>query len=152
MQKITINNQYRLARLVVGRASVLTFEIHDVGEDYESVRVHFSRRDTAEFVPVSASPTPGGVWRVYANGLHFPDPGRLTYHVTAIDSRGAHHWLGEGSVDVRQSVAHVNGEAEPLIPEDTYVRNPATGLWHKLTVTYEDGEIVSQVEQEGITK
>ncbi len=39
------------------------------------------------------------------------------------------------------------------IPEDTYIRNPKTGLWYKLTASIDElGNIVPEIETEGITR
>lgn len=153
MQRIIVNDNARpLVELRVGRASVLECEIVGIPRGFSKVQLHVGRADTAAMFPVVAVQHPGGVWRVYANALVFPDAGRFPYHVTARDEQNGSRWIGSGYVTVLASVLNVDGSAVPPIPEDTYIRNTETGLWHKLTVTIEDGEIVAQLEQEGITK
>ena len=57
-----------------------------------------------------------------------------------------------GRLFVEQSVLNVSEEDVPLVPEETWVRNPATGLWHKLEVTVEDGVLVPEFSNVGVSR
>lgn len=141
-----------LTALQVGRASALEFDVIDAPEDLQSLQFHVGRIGRDDFHAVVATAKPDNRWGVYANGLHFQDVGRTTYHISATDSRGNAVWLGKGRLEIVQSVLPVDPDAIALIPEDTYVRNPATGLWHKLTCQFEDGMILPMIEEEGVSK
>lgn len=141
-----------LRALEVGRSSVLELEIMGAPSGVQAVQFHAGRIGRNDFVPIPATPLPDNRWLVYANGLNFQDVGRTAYHVTAIDAHGNSAWLGRGRLEIVQSVLSVDESAIPPIPEDTYVRNPVTGMWHKLTCTVEDGAIVPLIEAEGVTK
>ena len=136
----------------VGRGSAVWLEIVGVPNGVENVVFHAGRPGTDNYSAVQASPLPDGRWAVYASGLHFPDVGAGRYHVTGKDERGGSVWLGSGSLYVEPSVLNVDAEDIPLVPEDAYVRNPATGLWHKLTVTFEDGALVPELSTEGVSR
>ena len=141
-----------LRALEAGRASVLEFEICGAPEGVQSVQFHAGRIGRDDFAVVSAAPLPDNRWLVYASGLNFQDVGRTTYHLSAIDARGNSVWLGKGRLEIVQSVLSIDEEDIPVIPEDTYVRNPVTGKWHKLTCTVEDGVIVPSIDPEGVTR
>jgi len=55
-------------------------------------------------------------------------------------------------VNVLQSAINMSEADVPAVPEDTYIRNPATGLWHKLTIAFEDGGFLPIISNEGITR
>ena len=60
--------------------------------------------------------------------------------------------LGEGTLRIVPSSLNVDAAAIPIVPDDMYLRNPMTGLWHKLTCTIEDGDMLPLISKEGITK
>lgn len=136
----------------VGRASAFRALLVGVSADLENVEVHFATPTNATGSAVKCDPLPGGDWRVYASGLYFPDVGRAKYRVSAKTPQGDSVFLGEGTLDVVQSSLNVDDGALPIVPEDTYLRNPATGLWHKLTCTFEDGMLTPSIAREGVTK
>ena len=154
MQSINISDRTNilLPTLSAERGSVLECEIRGIAKHLDHVQVHIGRKDTSALFPVNAVREPGGIWRVYVPGLVFPDVGKVQYQISALDDKRGSHWLGGGYICISPSVINVDEPPSALIPEDTYIRNPATGLWHKLSVTFEDGEMVSQLEQEGITR
>ena len=59
---------------------------------------------------------------------------------------------GAGTLMVVPSVLNVKETLVPLVPEDTWVRNPKTGLWHKLEVTVEDGVLVPEFSNVGVSR
>lgn len=151
---ITINDdpQRPLPAIPVGRGSVFEADIHNVPDTLDELQIHIGRIDReGAFTPVNCIARSDRRWYGYVNGLAFPDVGKAEYHITGIDTRGCSHWLGSGVVRVMPSVLH--SDAAPIIPEDTYLRNPATGLWHKLTASIDEyGNIVPEIETEGITR
>ena len=138
--------------ITVGRGSALWLEIVGVPGGVENVVFHAGRPGTENYSAVAASPLPDGRWSVYASGLHFPDVGVGKYHVTGRDWRGGSVWLGSGRLTVEQSVLNVDPDAIPLVPDDAYVRNPETGLWHKLEVTVENGVLVPEFSDQGVSR
>jgi len=51
------------------------------------------------------------------------------------------------------AVASFSATPAPVIPADTYIRNPATGKYHKLTAELNElGEITIDVDEEGIDR
>lgn len=136
----------------VGRASAFRALIVGVDADLENVEVHFGTPTNASGTAVKCDALPGGDWRVYASGIYFPEVGRTTYRVTARTPQGDSTQLGAGTLMVSPSVLNVEETLVPLVPEDAYIRNPATGLWHKLTCTFEDGAITPSVSETGVTR
>jgi hypothetical protein len=142
-----------LSPLSVGRGSALDCLIDGLPEDVTNVQFHAGRPNRAGvFSVVTATRLPDGRWAVYANGLHFPDAGSAKYHVTGRDGKGNNVWLGCGPLAVLPSVLNIAEEEAPIVPEDTYIRNPVTGLWHKLLVSVEGGALVPEIENEGVTR
>ena len=136
----------------VGRASAFRALLVGVPGDLENVEVHFATPTNASGTPVRCDAMPGGDWRVYASGIYFPDEGKAKYRVTARTPQGDSVHLGEGALRIVPSSLNVDAAAIPIVPEDTYLRNPETGLWHKLTCTIEDGDMLPLISKEGITK
>lgn len=154
MRKIIINENPRdpMAEIAVGRASAFECLIVGVPANTEGVQIHFGTRDDLSVNAVDCRAIPGGEWKCYANGFFFPDVGKAHYHVTAKTAAGDSAYLGGGTLRIIHSVMTAN-TANAIIPEDTYIRNPKTGLWHKVVAELdEQGNIVLATEQEGITK
>lgn len=141
-----------LPSVEVGRASVFRARVVGVPADLENVQIHIGAPTDASGTAVPCAAAPGGEWRVYASGLYFPATGRAQYRVTARTPQGDSVHLGTGTLFVVDSSLNVDEAAAPIVPEDTFLRNPATGRWHKFTCRIEDGEIVPELEKEGITK
>lgn len=143
--------QKRLKALTVGRGSVLQADLFGVPEDLDMVQVHVGRSGSPGiFTCVPCIARSNRRWYCYASGLNFAEAGEVEYHVTGTDPRGGSHWLGRGKLTIEPSV--LTCPEAPIVPEDTYVRNPETGLWHKLTVTFDDGVLTPEVSTEGITR
>ncbi len=136
----------------VGRASAFRALLVGVPRDLENVEVHFATPTNASGTPVRCDAMPGGDWRVYASGIYFPDEGKAKYRVTARTPQGDSVHLGEGALRIVPSSLNVDAAAIPIVPDDMYLRNPMTGLWHKLTCTIEDGDMLPLLSKEGITK
>ena len=116
------------------------------------IRFYSSGRDT----PLSARGrrVADGEWRVYAMPFCFPEEAcGLKYEIVCTDSDGNPRWLGDGALDVLACGANGSGEEPPIVPRDTYLRNPVTGLYHRLVAEVdEDGVLTVAVDQEGVEK
>lgn len=88
---------------------------------------------------------------VYVPGANFPAPGAGRYEVIITEeSTGRNYWCGSGAVTV---LAASSGSVNPGYGTalETYVRNPVTRLWHKVTAEINKyGEITTVVDQEGV--
>lgn len=106
--------------------------------------------------PISARGRIGqdGVWHVYAMPFCFPAAaGDLQYEIVCTDADGNQRWLGTGALAVLECSAAGSGEEPPIVPRDTYLRNPVTGLYHRLVAEVdEDGVLTVAVDQEGVEK
>lgn len=95
-----------------------------------------------------------GTWRAYVSPYTFPVVGlSLEYSVVGVDVVGNPRWLGTGQLNVMDCPAAGSSDAPEVIPADTYVRNPVTGLYHKLTaIVDEDGNLTINLAEEGIER
>ena len=151
--KLALSKAYgtELPELRVGRASSLDLTLAGVPADLENLELHVKVGEA--FAIAVARRIPGGEWAAYASPAFFPTVGTAAYHLTAKDPEGNSRWLGAGRVRILDSVLNVDGAQAPILPDDTYVRNPVTGLYHLLTVTAdEDGNLTPEIADEGITR
>ena len=155
MQIVEVDGKGRLDRLlatiVAARGASKEFLVKGVPDGIESVVVRVGRVGTSELSSAVASLRPDGMWKVYLSPLYFPLVGEAEWHLTGRDSIGNAAYMGKGRLKIVESVSDDCGEA-PLVPDDTYIRNPNTGLWHKLTVVLEDGDIVPIVDKTGVVR
>ena len=69
------------------------------------------------------------------------------------DENGNARWLGTGPLIVRENPANGSPVPPEIIPADTYIRNPVTGLYHKLLANVNElGEITTYCDPEGIQR
>ena len=142
-----------LDTLTVGRGSAFEFEIVGAPEGLQELQFHVGEPENENrFTAVAGRAAPDNRGIVYANGLHFPHAGNARYHLTGKDEQDNSVWLGTGRLDIRESVLHVAAEDVPIVPEDCYIRNTETGLWHRLTATIDDGEIVLDYDRKGVVR
>lgn len=146
----------------VGKLSSAVFRIvGDIPDDIDGITVQIGRTEDA----ITHQPRPnytvaanrnadGTAFRCYLAPFCFPDVSdALEYHVVATDTNGNARWLGSGPLIVRDNPADGSPVAPEIIPADTYIRNPVTGLYHKLTaVVNEYGELSIDLESEGIQR
>ena len=142
---------FPLRMLCVGRASSLDFLVAGVPPEVDKMMFHVARPGKLQFSTVPAARHRDGRWHVYASGLYFPDVGDAEYHLSGVDGHGNSVWLGRGMVRILQSVLNPEG-VPPIVPEDTYVRDPETGLWHKFNVVKEGAHLVPILDEEGVTR
>lgn len=143
----------------VGKLSSAVFIIEgDIPDDVDTIAVQIGRTDD----PQTHEPRPNytaattrqedGTFRCYLSPFCFPDVSNvLEYHVLGADTSGNPRWLGTGPLIVRDNPADGSPVTPEIIPADTYIRNPATGLYHKLTAAVNEyGELSIDLESEGI--
>lgn len=155
-----------LATCNVGKLSSAVFIIEgDIPDDADTITVQIGRTkdpDTHEprqnFTAAARETTPDGsaarTFRCYLAPFYFPDEAdALEYHVVATDTNGNARWLGSGPLIVRDNPANGSPVPPEIIPADTYIRNPVTGLYHKLIAEVNDlGEITVSADPEGIER
>ena len=95
-----------------------------------------------------------GTWRAYVSPFTFPTVGlSLEYSVVGADVHENPRWLGTGQLNVAACPANGSADAPAVVPRDTYIRNPVTGLYHLLTATVdEDGNLTLDLSDEGETR
>ena len=168
----TINTRIRPDRLgfpleacVVGKLSSAVFRIGgDIPDDVDGITVEIERTAdatthqprpnfTAAATEEANLPAPRS-FRCYLAPWYFPDvSGALQYHIIGVDTNGNARWLGTGLLSVVENPANGSPVVPEIIPADTYIRNPVTGLYHKLTAEVNDlGEISVGVDSEGIER
>ena len=153
-----------LATCNVGKLSSAVWIIGgDIPDDVDAIAVQIGRTDDPtthtprQNFTAAASEVAGATpraFRCYLSPFHFPDASAaLQYHVIGTDSNENPRWLGTGPLVVRDNPADGSPVTPEIIPADTYIRNPATGLYHKLTAEVNDlGEISVGVDSEGIER
>ena len=157
-----------LASCFVGKLSSAVFLIGgDIPDDIENIEIQIGRtpdpdtgdaRDNftvaATEITDSASALAPREFRCYIAPLFFPDASTaLKYHVIGTDSQSMPRWLGTGDLVVLDNPANGSADTPEIIPADTYIRNPATGLYHLLTAELnEDGELTISLDPEGIER
>lgn len=95
-----------------------------------------------------------GTWRAYVSPFTFPTVGlSLEYSVVGADVHENPRWLGTGQLNVVECPANGSSDVPAVVPRDTYIRNPVTGLYHLLTATVdEDGNLTLDLSDEGETR
>lgn len=153
-----------LATCFVGKLSSAVFVIYgDIPDDVDTIAVQIGRTedpDTQQPRPnftAAASEVTGQTprsFRAYLSPFLFPDiSAALEYHIIGTDENGNARWLGTGPLIVRDNPADGSPVTPEIIPDDTYIRNPATGLYHKLTASVNEyGELSIDLESEGIQR
>ena len=145
-----------------GRLSSAVFIIGgDIPDDIDGITVQIGRTDDPtthqprqNFTVAANRNADGKTFRCYIAPFFFPDvSAALEYHVLGMDMNGNARWLGTGPLIVRENPANGSPVPPEIIPADTYIRNPVTGLYHKLTAAVNDlGEIVIDCDPEGIER
>ena len=146
---------FPLIPISAGVLSSLDFEVVDV-PDVDALAVFFEYDDGTVNYQAACVKVRAGFWTGYAMPYTFPAEnatGALHYHVVATDARGNQKWLGTGELDVYANPANGSPTPPPIVPHDTYIRNPVTGLYHLLTATVdEDGNLTLNLSDEGETR
>ncbi|MBP5510638.1 MAG: hypothetical protein J6Z49_06950 [Kiritimatiellae bacterium] len=153
-----------LATCNIGKLSSAVFNIKgDIPDDVDTITVQIGRTedpDTHKPRPnftAAASEVEGQTprsFRAYLSPFLFPDVADvLEYHILGSDKNGNARWLGTGTLIVRENPANGSPVPPEIIPADTYIRNPVTGLYHKLiAVVDEDGNLTINLADEGVNR
>lgn len=155
-----------LATCDVGKLSSAVFVIEgDIPDDAAAIAVQIGRTPdpqtqeprpnyTAEASEITPAGSAARAFRCYLAPFCFPDVSdALEYHIMATDTNGNPRWLGTGQLIVRDNPADGSPIVPEIIPADTYIRNPVTGLYHKLTAAVNEyGELSINLESEGIQR
>ena len=151
-----------LATCFVGKLSSAVFIVYgDIPDDVDTITVQIGRTDDPtthqprqNFTVAANRNADGKTFRCYLSPFCFPDVSdALEYHVLGTDTNGNARWLGSGPLIVRDNPANGSPVPPEIIPADTYIRNPATGLYHKLTAAVNEyGELSIDLESEGIQR
>ena len=151
-----------LATCFVGKLSSAVFMIGgDIPDDVDTITVQIGRTDDPtthqprqNFTVAANRNADGKTFRCYLSPFCFPDVSdALEYHVLGTDTNGNARWLGSGPLIVRDNPANGSPVPPEIIPADTYIRNPVTGLYHKLIAEVNDlGEITVAADPEGIER
>ena len=151
-----------LATCFVGKLSSAVFVIvGDIPDDIDGMTVQIGRTDDPtthqprqNFTVAANRNADGETFRCYLSPFCFTDVSdALEYHVLGTDTNGNARWLGSGPLIVRDNPANGSPVAPEIIPADTYIRNPVTGLYHKLIAEVNDlGEITVAADPEGIER
>lgn len=146
----------------VGKLSSAVFRIvGDIPDDIGGVTVQIGRTEDAtthrprpNYTVASNRNADGKTFRCYLAPFCFPDVSdALEYHVLGTDEHGNARWLGSGPLIVRDNPANGSPVPPEIIPADTYIRNPVTGLYHRLVAEVNDlGEITVAADPEGIER
>ena len=146
----------------VGKLSSAVFRIvGDIPDDIDGMTVQIGRTEDPtthqprqNFTVAANRNADGKTYHCYLAPLCFPDVSdALEYHIVATDTNGNPRWLGSGPLIVRDNPADGSPIVPEIIPADTYIRNPVTGLYHKLTAAVNEyGELSINLESEGIER
>ena len=148
-----------LAPQTVGKLSSAVFTIDgDIPADIEGLVVQIGRTPDGvtprENLTAATTKKTDGTYECYLSPFYFPDEANgLKYHIVGRDAHDAPRWLGSGTLNVEENPANGSGVVPEVIPSDTYIRNPITGKYHKLTASVNElGEIAIDIDDEGVDR
>lgn len=154
---------FPLASCHVGKLSSAVFTVcGDITDDVDSMDAEIERTtdpDTHQPRPnfTAATRQTDGTFRCRLSPFCFPEIAPdLHYHVTGTDTAAPTanpRRLGTGALRILGDPANGSSSSPEIIPADTYVRNPVSGLYRKLVAEVnEDGELAVAIDKEGISK
>jgi hypothetical protein len=140
---------FPLTPVWVGMNGAALFSITGLPTETESARLWITKVGASVAVYFDATwDETEEVWYAYAGGANFPTVGQGSYEVEFEDDEGRTFWSGRGVLSVL--LASGGGTVGAGTPADSYVRNPITGLYHKVTVRVNElGEFTTEVSQTG---
>lgn len=148
---------FPLRSLCAGRLSSLDVMIRGVSANVIALAVYVGRKGEGEEPFVAPCDRIGGAcgaWKCYLAPWCFPEvaPG-LKYDIVGTREGGAVKWLGKGQLTVEETPVGSSPVPPPIVPSDTYVRNPVTGLYHKVTAEVDAaGKLTMVLESEGVAR
>ena len=141
-------------KIYAGVLSSLDVIVKGVPSGVSELEIRFGAEGRENPISARGRMVQDGVWHVYAMPFCFPSAaGDLKYEIVCTDEGGNARWLGTGALAVLACSAAGSGEEPQIVPRDTYLRNPVTGLYHRLVAEVdEDGVLTVAVHQEGSEK
>lgn len=141
-------------KIYAGVLSSLDVIVKGVPSGVSELEIRFGAEGRENPISARGRMVQDGVWHVYAMPFCFPSAaGDLKYEIVCTDEGGNARWLGTGALAVLACSAAGSGEEPQIVPRDTYLRNPVTGLYHRLVAEVdEDGVLTVAVDQEGVEK
>lgn len=153
-QTVTINPaapNFPLKPVWIGVNSNALFLLLGVPSGF-TARLYLTKVGASVAVFFDASVSDSGAVTVFVAGANFPAAGTgAKYEILLTETETGHpYWCGEGLVTVKaaSSGTVTAGFGNAM---ETYVRNPTTGKYHKVTASINEiGEVTSVTSQEGI--
>ena len=141
-------------KIYAGVLSSLDVIVKGVPSGVSELEIRFGAEGRENPISARGRMVQDGVWHVYAMPFCFPAAaGDLKYEIVCTDEGGNARWLGTGALAVLACGAAGSEEEPQIVPRDTYLRNPVTGLYHRLVAEVdEDGVLTVAVDQEGVEK
>lgn len=142
----------------VGDGSAALFIFPDLQADITGISVLITGIDSGT-VQTVAGTIDESTGTVYCAGWLFPGTGTTQYEVilyTADPAGGDDdiaYWAGKGILTIMAaSMEGIEPTHPAIIPENSYARDPATGLYHLITATTNSlGEITLSVADQGVS-
>jgi hypothetical protein len=160
---ITINAaqpNFPLSPVWVGDGSAAVFWFDNLPANITGISLLLTPVGGGDVEEVAGSVTgvPGSnMGTVYCAAWLFPDTGTTQYEVVlyAADPAGGAedvaYWAGKGVLTVMAASMEGITPVKPIVPKNSYARDPLTGLYHLITAEQNElGEIVLSVATEGV--
>ena len=115
-----------------------------------TARLYVTRVGASAAVWFACSVSDDGEVYAHVPGANFPAAGQGSYEVRHIDDEGRSYWAGRGllTVETASSGTVTAGYGNAL---ETYIRNPSTGLYHRVWAEInDDGDITTHTDPQGV--
>ena len=150
--KLTPNRSFcPLVPITVGAGSDAYLIIEGIPQNGTGWQVRLYLTQVGQSVPVYFDAA-SGENTIYIPGANFPTAGTGAQYeivITEIET-GRKYWMGRGELNVSPA-SFEGGNPGMGTSLESYIRNPTTGLWHKVTAHInDDGDVTSEVSQEGV--
>jgi hypothetical protein len=147
---------FPLRPLYAGRLSSLDVTILGVPKNVTALAIYVGRVDAEQPFMVACEPAAGGcgTWKCYLSPWCFPAVANgLKYNVMGTREGNVSKWLGCGQLTIAETPAGATPVPPPIVPDDTYIRNPVTGLYHKVTASVDEaGNLTMVLDSEGVER
>lgn len=145
---------FPLTPLFVGQGSAAVVILSEVPEGATAALILTPVGGGTPVAYAAALNAETGDLEAYAAGWAFPTAGTTKYEITFTTGTGDSErtfWAGSGLLHVMAAATVADIPNAPVVPQDTYVRSPVTGLYYLVTVELNDlGQPVLTTASEGI--
>jgi len=145
---------FPLTPLFVGQGSAAVVILSDVPAGASAALIITPVGGGTPVAYAAAANAATGDLEVYAAGWAFPTAGTTKYEITFTTGEGDTErtfWAGSGLLHVMTAATVADIPNAPVLPQDTYVRSPVTGLYYLVTVELNElGEPVLTTASEGV--